>query len=209
MIGGPALRPQDRVDFETVLDMALALTDVRAGLRDDLDRNSTTRLRAQALGAAEEIAAAAGAEYRAYCAVRTAVGRRASAPDGRFPAPDGAVWPVLAVLVPAVSAVAAAALLLIGYGLRLVGQGEGFAASVVTAGWMLALVAAVTTAAGLWALLLTALRGRDEPGTASPGARGSANGADVERARERWREALLERGVLPYLRLHLPEPLAP
>jgi hypothetical protein len=70
---------------------------------------------------------------------------------------------------------------------------------------MLALVAVVTLAVGLWALLRTALRRRDEP----PDGQRLSDGVDVERARERWQEALLERGVLPYLRLHLPESLAP
>jgi hypothetical protein len=188
-----------------VLDLALALIDVRAGLCDDRGGTSMIRLRAQALEAADEMVAAAGNEYRTYCAARTEAGRRASVPGGRFPTADGALWPVLAVLLPLVSAVAAAVLLLVGYGLRLAGRAEGFAASVAMAGWMLALVAVVTLAVGLWALLRTALRRRDEP----PDGQRLSDGVDVERARERWQEALLERGVLPYLRLHLPESLAP
>lgn len=71
----------------------------------------------------------------------------------------------------------------------------------ITAGWVLALTAAVTVSIGLWALLRTALRRRE---STSDG-RKSAGGTDVDRARERWRQALLERGLLPYLRSHLPE----
>jgi hypothetical protein len=103
------------------------------------------------------------------------------------------------VLTPVVAAVAAAVLLLIGYGARLAEVATGFATSVVTAGWVLALTAAVTACIGLWALLRTALRQRE--GTSE--CREPAGGTDVDRARERWRQALLERGLLPYLRSHL------
>lgn len=177
MTGGPVLLPEDRADFETVLDMALALADRRAGPCDDLDATPTAGLRARALEAADEIAAAATDEYRAYRALRCTVRRRASAPDGRFLATAGSAWPVVAVLAPAVSVSAAAVLLLIGYGLRLFGGGEGFAASVVTAGWMLALVAVVTTTAGLWALLRAALRGPEEAGPAPTEAMESVDAA--------------------------------
>lgn len=79
-----------------------------------------------------------------------------------------------------------------------------FATSAVVAGWVLAGIAAVTALTGLGALLRAALRGGDETPKERPGV-----AADVQRARDRWQQALLERGVLPYLRHRLPEALAP
>lgn len=178
------------MEFERLLQCALDVADIRSALRADPTGRAARRLRDQALDATEEIAAAAGDEYRDYLAAREA---RA--------ADEGGLWPVLAVLTPLVAAVAAALLLLIGYGFRLADAAPRFAASVTTAGWALALTAVVTVSVGLWALVRTALRQRD--GTSD--AQGPDGGTDVERARERWRGALLERGLLPYLRCHLHE----
>lgn len=80
------------------------------------------------------------------------------------------------------------------------------AASVTTAGWVLALTAVVTALVGLRPPLRTAVRRRSGRGLDGQGPEG---GDAVEGAREKWRQALLERGVLPYLRSHLPESLAP
>ncbi|MFF7883554.1 hypothetical protein ACH40F_22065 [Streptomyces sp. NPDC020794] len=184
------------MEFERVLQCALDVVDIRSALRRDPTGRAARRLRDLALEATEEIASAAADEYRDYLAARETRDAREAA--------EGGLWPVLAVLTPAVAAVAAAVLLLIGYGARLVEVAAGFATSVVTAGWVLALTAALTACVGLWALLRTALRQREgqREGT-SDGRREPAGGTDVDRARERWRQALLERGLLPYLRSHL------
>jgi hypothetical protein len=179
------------VEFERVLQCALEVVDIRSVLRRDPTGRAARRLRDLALEATEEIASAAADEYRDYLAARETRDAREAA--------EGGLWPVLAVLTPVVAAVAAAVLLLIGYGARLAEVATGFATSVVTAGWVLALTAAVTACIGLWALLRTALRQRE--GTSE--CREPAGGTDVDRARERWRQALLERGLLPYLRSHL------
>jgi hypothetical protein len=189
----PGLRQEDRVEFERVLQCALDVTDIRSALLRDPTGRAARRLRDLVLEATEEIAAAVGDEYRDYLAALETRDAREAA--------EGELWPVLAVLTPLVAAAASAVLLLMGYGLRLIEAAPRFAASVITAGWVLALTAAVTVSIGLWALLRTALRRRE---STSDG-RKSAGGTDVDRARERWRQALLERGLLPYLRSHLPE----
>jgi hypothetical protein len=79
-----------------------------------------------------------------------------------------------------------------GYGLRLAAPDVDPGASVATAGWTLAVLAVLTGGFSLWAPVSSALR------RASRTNRG-------ERARDRWRHALLERGVLPYLRHRLLE----
>ncbi|MEU1306395.1 hypothetical protein [Streptomyces shenzhenensis] len=109
------------------------------------------------------------------------------------------------MLLPLISAVSAAVLLLIGYGLLLTGTALGFAGSVRSAGWVLAVVAVAAAAVGLPALPRAVPDRAGEP----DGARGPVSAADVARARRRWHRALLERGVLPYLRRRLPDSLAP
>ncbi|MFE2964906.1 hypothetical protein ACFXKC_14780 [Streptomyces sp. NPDC059340] len=184
------------MEFERVLQCALDVVDIRSALRRDPTGRAARRLRDLALEATEEIASAAADEYRDYLAARETRDAREAA--------EGGLWPVLAVLTPVVAAVAAAVLLLIGYGARLVEVATGFATSVVTAGWVLALTAALTACIGLWALLRTALRQREGQREGTSDGRGEpAGGTDVDRAKERWRQALLERGLLPYLRSHL------
>ncbi|MEU9347700.1 hypothetical protein AB0D74_41550 [Streptomyces sp. NPDC048278] len=189
MSGAPGLRPEDRADFEAVLRLALDTADVRSVLRTDPSGRAAERLRDWSLAAAEEISAAAGDEYRDYLDARATAARAPGERTG-----GNTVWPLLAVLTPLVSAGAGAVLLLVGYGLRLARVATEFAASVAFAGWVLAGTGVVAGCAGLSALLRTALRG--------PG-----RGGDVVRAREKWRQVLLERGLLPYVRRNLPESL--
>lgn len=183
--------PQDRADFAELLQHALDDQDVRDALGADPGGEAALRLRARALEAVDEIAAEADEEYRVYLAVR------ATSRDPR-PYADATGWLLLGVLTPPVSAAAGLVLLLIGYGLRLGGDTSDFAASARLAGWMLAGFAAVAAVVGLLALLVTAVRNHG-PRSAGP--------AEAERARQRWRQALLERGVRPYLRRHLPDAL--
>ncbi|MEU9451879.1 hypothetical protein [Streptomyces sp. NPDC048277] len=191
MKGTSGLRPEDRADFEEAVRLALAAADIRSALYADPSGRAAGLLRDWALAARDEISAAAADEYREYLAARRT-------PHGRPRAGGGMVWPMLAVLTPLISAGAGTALLLVGFGLRVAGAATEFAASVLLAGWVLAVTAVVAGAAGLGALLWTALRG---------GERRPGRGADAYRARERWRQVLLERGVLPYLRRRLAESL--
>ncbi|MEU5341341.1 hypothetical protein AB0H18_10985 [Streptomyces sp. NPDC020766] len=204
MAGPPRLRPEDRADFEDVLRRALSTTDIRTALLADPTSAAATRLRAQALRAVDEITAAAGDEYGEYLAARSTVehGResRTSVEDNRQsrPASPGALLPALATLTPPIAATAAAVLLVVGYGLRLADTQGPMGGSLVTAGWVFALIAAASTLAGLTALLCTALRTRPRRGD-----RTGASARNLHHARARWQRALLERGVLPYLRRQL------
>ncbi|TRO60516.1 MULTISPECIES: hypothetical protein [unclassified Streptomyces] len=204
MPGPPRLRPEDRADFEDVLRQALSTTDIRTALLADPTSATATRLRAQALRAVDEITAAAGDEYREYLAARTTVehnrqSRTTVAHGGQSrPASPRALLPALAALTPPIAATAAAVLLVLGYSLRLADAQGPTGGSLVTAGWVFALIAAASTLAGLTALLCTALRTR--PGH---GDRTGASARNLHHARARWQRALLERGALPYLRRQL------
>ena len=193
-VSSPSAR--GRADFERVLRLALDTPDIRSALHADPTGRAAARLRARALEAAGEIAAVADDEYRAYRAVR-------DRPRDRFPLAEGTLGPLLLVLTPLMSTLSAAVLLFIGYVLRLATGATDFATSALTAGWVLAAIAAVTAIAGLCVLPRTALRGEGPSGERPVAA------ADVRRARDTWQRALLERGLLPYLRRHLPEAFAP
>ncbi|WP_320784740.1 hypothetical protein [Streptomyces sp. CRN 30] len=193
---GAALRPEDRSVVEEAVRQALDDSDVRAVLTTDPTGRTGSRLLRQALDDAEEIAAAAGEEYRVYLTARTATRIARSAPRGGMPGVRSTLRDALAVVVPLVSAAAAALLLLTGYGLRLADTAAGPASTLVTAGWLLALVAAATACYGLQRLLRTVLNRRK----GAPG----GGGLTAERAREQWLRALMDKGVLPYLRHHLP-----
>ncbi|MET9394130.1 hypothetical protein ABZY20_27620 [Streptomyces sp. NPDC006624] len=182
------LRPEDRADFEAVLHQALRAADIRDALRPDPAGRGATHLRAHALAHADAVNAAAGETYRDYLAVRRAARQGDGQPNGA-----GGVPAALAVLTPLVAATAAAALLLLGGVLRLAGAAGPLPGSLTTAGWTLALVAAVTGLVALAALLHTAVRRR----AVSPAP------DQVEHARLLWRRALLDHGMLPHLRRHL------
>lgn len=200
MTGVPGLAPEDREDFERVLRQALDRGDIRSALGTDRTGRAATRLRIRARSAAEEIATAAEEEYRAYRAAREAAGGRSPVPRSGRAAAHGTAGLLLAVLTPLVSATASAVLLLIGFGLRLAAPAAEFGSSVITAGWTLALLAVLTSGLSVGVLVRSGLRGRTEP--AAPQEPAGAPGAS-DRARERWRQALLERGVLPWLRREL------
>ncbi|MEU9896592.1 hypothetical protein ACIBCS_33400 [Streptomyces phaeochromogenes] len=224
MAGPTHLRPEDRADFEDVLHRALSTTDIRTALLADPTSAAATRLRAQALRAVDEITAAAGDEYREYVAARAVMERgqqsRTAGEHGRpstttvergrksgttvehgpqsQPAAPGALLPALAALTPPIAGTAAAVLLVLGYSLRLADAQGPMGGSLVTAGWVFALIAVASSLAGLTALLCTALRAR--PGH---GDRTGASARNLHHARARWQRALLERGMLPYLRRQL------
>lgn len=196
------LRPEDRADFEWVLALALDVTDIRTALGHGSAPPVADRLRARALAHADEIAAAAADEYRAYLRARAAVmpETRPSAPSGGTPRTGPvteALLPALGVLAPLISAVSATVFLLFGYGIQLATPESAVAASLITAGWVSGLVTVVSTGIGLCALLATAMRSHTSH---SPAHRLSPGNPGAERARAVWHQALLERGLLPYLR---------
>jgi hypothetical protein len=178
----PRLHPEDRADFEAVLDLALTTADIHGAVRADPTGRTTSHLRAHALAHADDITAAAGEPYDAYLAARTAARQ-----DARRPLDTGSLLPALAVLTPLVAATSAGSLLLLGSLLQVVGAPGPLPGSLVAAGWTLALAAAVTGLLGLAALLRSALARRTDR---------------VEHARLAWRQAMLDRGMLPHLLRH-------
>ncbi|MER6015193.1 hypothetical protein [Streptomyces bluensis] len=183
--GPHRLRPEDRADFEALLHLALSTQDIRNALLADPSGQASGRLRAQALDAADEITAATGEAYGAYLAVRAAA--RDTTPR---PTPEGTLLPALAVLTPLVAASSAAVLLLLGHVFRLAHVSGTLPGALVTAGWVLALVAAVSALVALAALVCTGLRRRGGP----------PSDARLEQARLAWHQALLGQGLLPHLR---------
>ncbi|GHE71109.1 hypothetical protein [Streptomyces capitiformicae] len=184
------LRPEDRPDFEAVLHLALNTPDIRNTLRSDPTGRTAARLRVRALGDADEIVATAQSEYRSFLALHAS----AQGDAERRPA-DGSLLPAVAVLTPPVAASSSAVLLVLGYALQLADVQGPLPDSLVTAGWTLALVAAVSAYMAIAALMTTAIRRRG----------GSPHPARLEQARLNWHQALLTRGMLPHLRGYLGE----
>lgn len=218
MTSVPLLLNEDRPDFEHVLGEALRLVlDGPDGSsappgepRPSPSPLNAEQLRTMALAASEEIGAKAAEEYETYRLVRArsreAVREAARDRDGRahgyaaLGVADGAgsgagLLAMLAVLTPILAGTAAVIFLLIGYTLGAVSPAPAVAASLRTAGWFFAAVAAAAIVLGGVGLVVTALRDssaaiHDAPEALPP---------EVAQARETWLQALLDRGLLPFL----------
>ncbi|MEV2217617.1 hypothetical protein AB0H86_40380 [Streptomyces sp. NPDC050997] len=194
------LRPEHRADFEAVLHLALNTPDIRSALRADPAGLAARRLRVRALADAEEITAAAQADYHAYLdcldldapvtEVESAGARRHAEETGPHRRAEAGPLPAPVVLTPLMASSSAVALLVLGYLLQLADVGGTLPGSLTTAGWILALVAALSTLVALLAVMGAAVRGR----------LGSAHFARRDQTWLDWRQALLERGMLPHLR---------
>ncbi|GGN12231.1 hypothetical protein [Streptomyces fuscichromogenes] len=220
------LHSEDRQEYERILDEALRSAPYRPELGAVGQRLNTEQLRTMALNAAALITAAAATEYQHYVKVReelrnparstpAAVQDSGSAEPGTGGAlglattlgeatdskPAGAVA-VVAVLAPVLSGAATAMLLLVGYVLKMLDPQPAFAQTMLTVGWVFGAVTAAAILVAAVGLLFTALR--NSP-TLDAGAYGEASG-EVARAREAWRGALLERGILPFLKAALADP---
>jgi hypothetical protein len=221
MNSAPHLLSEDRPEFERVLDEALHDEDTRQAVANAAAHLNSEQLRTLALGATAAIAACAAAEYEEYLRIREQVREAATTPhrdsrpheppadgsgdgsgDGAGDAGEGpgdaagaGLTAMVAVLAPILAAAAAAIFLCFGYLLELMSPDPSIAAPLRTAGWVFALLAGAGIVVGVSALLLTAVRNT----SADAGALRVANSPEVAAARERWRRALLERGVRPYL----------
>lgn len=190
-----------------MLRLALDTPEIREALRRPGVRDDAKRLRSQALAATEAISAAAAAEYTVYLRLRAAAGpaaaHRLEHPQAMDATTGGrGLLAALAVLAPVLSATAAVILLLLGYGLQLTDTQQHLADALVGTGWITAALAALAALIAAAALIVTAMRHRSAPG--GPHQDASA----VIEARAAWRQALLERGMLPFLhqQLHLAAP---
>ncbi|GAA3809572.1 inorganic phosphate transporter [Streptomyces chiangmaiensis] len=213
------LLSEDRQDYERILDEALRSAPHRPELAAVGQRLNPEQLRTMALNATALIAAAAATEYHHYVKVREelrrpapptppvhesatrsleqemeGVGLAAAMGEAATSAGAGAV---IAVLAPFLAGAAAVIFLLVGYILKMVNPDQAFARTLLTTGWVFGAVTAATILIAAIGLLLTALRNGssdDEPRLQGELA------VEVAQAREVWQEALLERGILPFLR---------
>ncbi|MGW4033708.1 hypothetical protein ACWEFL_31175 [Streptomyces sp. NPDC004838] len=216
MNSAPHLLAEDRAEFERVLDDALS----NAHERPDLDaigrRLNATQLRTMALNATALISTAAAAEYEHYRKIREEARAPAAQADGQNSAqvpaagePDGngaGFAAVITVLAPVLAGTAAVIFLLVGYLLKMLEPTPSFATTLVSAGWFFGALTAAAILVAAVGLLLTALR--NDP-TQVPAEETAGELPDeVARAKDAWRHALLERGILPFLRAALSDPSA-
>ncbi|MEU6367530.1 hypothetical protein ABZ876_17770 [Streptomyces sp. NPDC046931] len=199
-VAGPA--------FERMVDRALDFPEVAAAI--DATGASRAVLRTRALEARARIVGVAAAEYGHYLALRTATAHRhapAADGDGRGAGdPSHAasidddrtkkgILPVLAVLVPSLGAAATGVFLLCGFGVRAFAVRPHIGDGLVMAGVIAAAVTAGAALGDLAWILVTGARGRSGRGGDDPADRDP----EVRRAREAWEDAVLERGVVPFL----------
>ncbi|MFC4495525.1 hypothetical protein ACFPA8_15445 [Streptomyces ovatisporus] len=116
---------------------------------------------------------------------------------------------MISVLVPLLAGTAAVIFLLLGYALHAMTPEPSIAAPMRGAGWVFAVLAAAGIVVGMVELWLTALRNgagarrraaEEAASTAGSGTPGRAGlTEELAKARAAWREALLERGIVPFL----------
>jgi type II secretory pathway pseudopilin PulG len=212
MKSAPHLPSEDRADFERILDDALRNAHDRPDLESVGQRLNTEQLRTMALNAMALITAAAATEYEHYAKMRqefrsppAAVRDSILAPAVRETAEAGAgLAAVVTVLVPVLAGTAAAIFLLVGYLLKALDPPPAFSSTMVGVGWFFATVTAIGILAAAAGLLMTALRnGATE--LSEKRAAGELP-AEVLQARAAWHHALLEHGILPFLRAALADP---
>ncbi|MFJ9540047.1 hypothetical protein ACIRPX_22640 [Streptomyces sp. NPDC101225] len=219
------LLSEDRQEYERVLDEALRSAPNRPELAAVGQRLNAEQLRTMALNASALITAAAATEYQHYVKVREelrqpasstpsstreagssepggpAMGLATTLGEAAETAGAGAVA-VAAVLTPVLAGTAAVIFLLVGYVIRSLDPGQVFGKTMITAGWVFGALTAAAILVAAVGLLLTALRNRP---SSESGPYGELRG-DVALAREAWREALLERGIMPFLGEALADP---
>ncbi|MFJ9341337.1 hypothetical protein ACIRP0_18830 [Streptomyces sp. NPDC101733] len=214
MTSAPHLLIEDRPEFDRLLDEALRAAGDRPELATLGERLNAEQLRTMAMGAIALLTAAAAAEYDHYVKLRADLrdvalagigGAGSSGEDGAGGQGDGGagVSAVVGVLAPVLAGTAMLIFLLVGYSLKALDPEPAFARTMLTAGW---LFGALTVAALLFAvigLLVTALRNS----STEVGAEEAVSVPDeLSRAREAWRNALMERGIIPFLRDALADP---
>ncbi|GHB65700.1 membrane protein [Streptomyces cirratus] len=212
MTSAPHLLTEDRPEFDRLLDETLRTASERPELASMGERLNAEQLRTMAMSAIALLTAAAAAEYDHYVKVRAELrDERLSAPgmtgdsDGEGQSGGVGVSAVVAVLAPVLAGTAMLIFLLVGYSLKMIDPEPAFARTMLTAGW---LFGGLTVAALLFAvigLLVTAVRNSSTEVAAEESV---AVPDELSRAREAWRNALLERGIMPFLRDALADPSA-
>ncbi|QEV49890.1 hypothetical protein CP980_17195 [Streptomyces vinaceus] len=216
MNSAPHLLTEDRPEFDRLLDEALRTAHERPELAALGERLNAEQLRTMAIGASALLTTAAAAEYDHYVKLRGerrdevlstpgSAGDQGAGSEGE--GEDGAgVSAVVAVLAPVLAGTAMLIFLLVGYILKAIEPEPAFADTMLTAGWLFGALTVVSLLFAVIALLVTAVRNRATEVVAEDGAEAIPD--EVARAREAWRRALLERGILPFLRDALADPSA-
>ncbi|QEV19028.1 hypothetical protein [Streptomyces alboniger] len=232
MNSAPHLLNEDRPEYERILDEALRTAPDRPELAAVGQRLNTEQLRTMALNATALITAAAAAEYAHYVKVReelreprpSSTSIREGSGQGTAETGSGGVGlatamgevaeptavagagavAVVAVLAPVLAGTAAAIFLLVGYILKMLNPEPAFADTLLTAGWLFGALTAGGILVGAVGLLLTALRNGST--SLQAGRLHGERHEEVSRAREAWGQALLEQGVVPFLREALADP---
>lgn len=211
MNSAPHLLAEDRPEYERVLDEALRTAPDHPDLAAVGQRLNTEQLRTMALNASAIISAAAAAEYDHYVKAREELrtprtddrGSSSVLAMGEPEAAGAGAVAVVAVLTPVLAGTAAAIFLLVGYLLKMLTPEPAFAETLLTAGWLFGAITAAGILVGAVGLLLTALRNGS---SAFTDGRGGELTEEVGQAKEAWRQALRERGVVPFLRDALADP---
>ncbi|MGW6390507.1 hypothetical protein ACWFR1_08355 [Streptomyces sp. NPDC055103] len=196
----PYLLTEDRAEYERVLDDALSTAHARPDLAGVGTRLTAGQLRSMALNATALITTAASSEYDHFVKVReqsrVAVATRVPAPqDGS----GAGIAAIVTVMVPVLAGSAAFIFLLVGALLHAIAPTVVFGATLLTAGLVFGAIAAAGLLCAAAGLLRTALR-NSPTATVTAGPPATAADDELSRAREAWRLALLERGVVPFLR---------
>ncbi|KOU73785.1 membrane protein [Streptomyces sp. MMG1533] len=204
---------EDRQEYERILDEVLRSAPHRPELAAVGQRLYPEQLRTMALNATALITTAAVTEYQHYVEVREELRHPApSTPERDSREPDSmglaarleeagtstaGVGAVAAVLTPLLAGTGTVLFLLVGYVLKMLDPEPAFARTMLTTGWVLGGVTAASLLVALAGLLITAVRNRSS--SLEAGSYGELS-AEVDRARQDWHEALVERGILPFLR---------
>lgn len=221
MNSAPHLRIEDRPEFERALDEALRDARTRPEFLAAGKRLDNEQLRNMALSASAAIAACAAAEYQDFTRLREQLRRpeRSSTgstadPADRGPTPRGGMslglaggiadtggaglFAVITVLAPVLAGAAAIIFLTVGYLLHLLSPEPALAQPMRDVGWVFAALTAAGILIATVGLLITALR--NPPSSAIGDEEQGGLAEEVALARAAWRQALLERGIVPFLR---------
>ncbi|MFE0374064.1 hypothetical protein ACFW1M_00480 [Streptomyces inhibens] len=231
MNSAPHLLNEDRAEFARILDEALRTAEYRP---DDLTAAAgkhlnTEQLRTMALSATTAIAACATAEYQRYVQLRAelrapaptspaagagggeqdgtageGLGLATAAAMGEAETTGAGLAAMITVLAPVLAGIAAVLFLLIGYALRTISPDKSLAQPLISVGWIFAALTAAGALVAMCGLVVTALRN----GSSGQSTRADELGEALDNAHEAWRRALLERGLLPFLREALSDPSA-
>ncbi|MEO3751778.1 hypothetical protein [Streptomyces sp. B6B3] len=217
MNSAEVLPPEDHAEFERVLEEALRT--IRLTTR--ADQYHVEQLRSLALKELPRIVSSSEPEYRNYARLREELRRPDPPADRRIAA--GAQAPgvgtgrttsgggtglvaVAAALVPVLAAIAAVIFLLLGYALGLADPEPAMARPMREVGWVFAVLAAAGLLLAAAGLLVAAVRNGAQTSIRATGTRRGRTGErqplgdEVVRARDAWRRALLDQGIMPFLR---------